>query len=89
MAQLTWDPVEGFEDCLSVFAIYDHPLDYPDKFVVRRWFVVDDALWPGGRPDVVPRLFDTLLQARQCIPLGMVLRLPDSNDDPNLCEAWI
>lgn len=31
---------------LSIFAIYDHPTDYPDHFVVREYLISNDNVTP-------------------------------------------
>jgi len=76
--------MDGAEGAMVAFAIYHKPLDYPDHWVVRRWFSLSD-----GRvvPDVVPRLADTLAEARALVPPGLV-RMTDS-PDPFLFESWL
>lgn len=67
---------------LICYAIYDHPKDYPDSFVVRRWV--------GQVPDVIPTgVADTLEQARALIPRGLS-RIPhQASEDPIIAETWI
>lgn len=31
---------------IEMWTIYDHPLDFPDQFVARRWSVVRGSLTP-------------------------------------------
>lgn len=77
---------------LESYAIYEEPLDYPGKFVVRRWTVVP----PAGdgktkllQDDAPTAICLTLAQARQAIPNGLtpIKKLP--GDDPHLVEVWI
>jgi len=77
-------PPEGV--VTTVYAIYDRPLDFEDKWVVRRWFVMKDGDKPV--PDVVPRLADVLDEARRHVPPGLV-RITSSSDDPFLFESWV
>jgi hypothetical protein len=70
---------------MIMWAIYDHPLDLPNDFVVRRWSVV------GG--EVIPEQScfteKTLDEARARIPPGLfnLGRMPD--DDPKIVEVWL
>lgn len=66
---------------LTMLVIYDHPLDYPNHFVVRRW--LNDV------PDRECTLFGNLRDARLSLPRGMT-RLPRwEGDDPNIVEVWL
>ncbi|AWN05581.1 hypothetical protein SEA_JEFE_89 [Microbacterium phage Jefe] len=67
------------------YTIYDHPSDYPEKFVLRAWLVengVVSAYEPVG-------LADSLEDARALVPNGRrkIGRLRD--DDPAIVESWI
>jgi len=61
------------------WAIYDHPKDYPNHFVLRRW--------EWTTPDEDCQLFDTLEEARAAVPPGLVRFVGDSN--PVIVETWI
>lgn len=66
---------------LESFAIYDHPRDYPDHFVVRRWV--------GDVPTCDFAIADTLDAARAEVPDGLY-RIPcQIADDPVLVEVWL
>jgi hypothetical protein len=69
---------------LVMWVVYRSPSDYPGKFVVRRWSIAD-ALEPELKPEGV---VDTLEEARDLIPPGLVCldRLP--SDDPVIKEVW-
>jgi len=66
-----------------MWTIYDHPRDYPDRYVVRVWY---------GLMPVAPAFsFDSLSDARDfiaetggCVNLGRAPR-----DDPCIIETWI
>ncbi|QSM01283.1 hypothetical protein QDA08_gp89 [Microbacterium phage NoodlelyBoi] len=72
-------------DGIWAYTIYDHPSDYPEKFVLRAWLIKDGmvtAYEPVG-------LADTLEDARALVPNGRrpIARLQD--DDPCIVESWI
>jgi hypothetical protein len=74
-------------DRLSMWTIYDHPLDYPNGYIARRWKV------GGPGPDPIPTS-DTFAAAtldgvRALLPPGLTRlgRLPD--DDPTIVETWV
>lgn len=73
------------EGVLSIWIIYDHPSDFPDSFVARRWEV-----------RCVPVPTRDVLRADQLLTLQVYLatrglvrfpRMPD--DDPRIVEAWL
>ena len=80
-----WAELEGHEGSFALFTIYEHPLDYPRHYVVRRWFV------EAGKEvaDIVPRIADTLEEVRVFVPDGRVRTLPRSTDDPTVVEVWL
>lgn len=82
----TWPAPDGIVQQTG-FAIYDHPLDYPDGFVVRRWWVLMGPTDPVQ--DVVPRFAKTLEEARAWIPRGFVRLQRMPGDDLSILETWI
>jgi hypothetical protein len=71
-----------------MFTVYERPRDYPDKFVVRRWWIGKDP----GRPIPDPDWFylaDTLDEVRAHVPRHCVRLERDPNDDPKIVEVWI
>jgi hypothetical protein len=66
---------------LSLWTVYKHPLDYPDKFVARRW------LLDKWTPDVI--VADTLEELREKLPRGLYNLGRDSRDEPQIVETWI
>jgi len=67
------------------YTIYERPSDYPEKFVLRAWFVKDGsvvAYEPVG-------LADSLEDARALVPNGRrrIGRMRD--DDPVIVESWV
>lgn len=75
-------PLRG---ALTMYAVYDHPSDHPDYFVVRPWDIV--------RGEVTPRLaaglFRQLEDARAwCQQFGLVRLERQEGDDPCIVEVW-
>jgi len=68
------------------WAIYDHPKDYPDNFVARRWRLGDRG---EPIPDQECHVANSLEEARRFIPAGLVRILPLPGEDPVIVEAWI
>jgi len=69
---------------MDIYTVYFNPSDYPGKYVVRVTTIV------GARGIVGdPGVFDSLENARECIPQSLMRmdRLPE--DDPVIVEVWI
>jgi len=70
---------------LEMWCIYDHPADYPNHYVLRRWLV------GGGKlvPDEKCQLARTIGEARKLVPTGLYClgRLP--GDDRCIAETWV
>jgi hypothetical protein len=70
---------------LDIWTVYEHPRDYPQGYVMRRWSVTDDG--PVMTPQVVYTA--TLEDMRRYVPMGLI-RLPrQPGDDPCILETWI
>lgn len=67
---------------LIMYTVYDNPTDYPGKYVVRRWKLLNAE----ADPLIVA---DTLEEARAAIPphLFCIPRQPE--DDRAVKEVWI
>lgn len=72
---------------LSMWTVYDHPSDYPNSYVARRFDIDGKGVSPTGSLIIAPDL-GTL---RDMLEFEMHLtRLPrDEGDDPNIIETWI
>lgn len=71
---------------LAQYVIYDHPKDFPDKFVVRKWIIGSGVVTPQVG------LFaqaDTLEEARDALPFGLNQMPVFENDDPVIAEVWM
>ncbi len=71
---------------LSHWAIYDHPKDYPNNYVVRRWQL---GIHGGPVPDQECSLAGSLDEARKLIPVGLVRIPPLPGEDPVIVETWV
>ena len=72
-------------EAVSQYAIYDHPSDFPDHFVVREWRVADGRVEPAEDC----WLTKTLEEARAIIPAGFYNVGRWTGDDPVIVEVWI
>jgi len=76
-------------DTLSIFTVYENPLDYPGRFVVRRFEVSADGAQPVPPPVAV---VDTLAEARAAIrrvhPCPVCMTRAEG-DEPQIVESWI
>lgn len=73
---------------LDMWTIYDHPTDYPDEYVARRWIVMSGGGFHGTgevlRERSLAQLRDIMRGAFHltCIPRHEV-------DDPVIVETWL
>lgn len=72
-------------DVLMVqYAVYKHPTDAPNHYMVRRWEVLQN----GRLRDCEAYGYKTLEDARTCIP-QWATRLPHQRgEDAKICETW-
>lgn len=69
------------------YVVYDHPLDYPDHFVVRRFAVLPDGPVPEKE---IHMQNDSLDEIRHYLfTLGLFPIGRDKHDDPVIVETWI
>lgn len=67
---------------LSIWSVYDHPKDFPDVFVARKW--------EGTRPTADTITSEDLATLRRKLAergLICLTRCPD--DDPTILETWL
>lgn len=67
-------------DKLPIFVVYDRPSDFPDHWVVRLWLT--DA------PTTRAWTFESLEQAREALPHGLLRVHRMDGDDPKIAETW-
>jgi hypothetical protein len=68
-----------------MWTIYDHPRDFPDSFVSRRFEV---AMEPVATGDIIiarelEPLRATMMEA------GLVVMARNEGDDPKIIETWV
>lgn len=74
--------IEDSNNPLSIFAVYDHPKDFPDHVVVREW--------KGMAPTSHVWKFGDLNSARESLAArGLVCLARQSEDDPCIVETWL
>lgn len=66
---------------LEIFTIYERPRDFPEHFVIRRWFT-DQATQDY-------ELAPSLDEVRELVPQSADVCLPRCEcDDPCIVETW-
>ena len=71
---------------MSGLSIYYNPLDYPGKFVLRWQKVIRGAVLVDPDPLAI---VDTLEQARQAVPYGLVRLVRHPANEPQIVESWV
>lgn len=67
---------------LPMWVIYDHPTDFPDHFVARRW----DGLTPTDDTIKSDQLGTIRFAMRT---LGLVCLARQEGDDAKIIEVWL
>lgn len=73
---------------LTIWTVYDHPLDHPDVFVAREWLIPEG----GGDPIRTQRTLTShnLDEIRQALEdMGGYPLARDPADDPVIIESWV
>jgi hypothetical protein len=70
----------------TIWTVYDHPREYPDRFVAREFDITPGGITPANNVLTAPDL-DTLRTALQSQGLVRTTRSPDH--DPTIVEAWV
>lgn len=75
-------------DALFIYTVYDHPLDYPDSYVVRKWNVVDGNTIPDLKVLIVSKDIN-IIRGMLVGEMGLTLmpRMPE--DDPKILETYV
>lgn len=71
-------------DSLSIWTVYDRPLDYPEKFVARRWLATPQ---PTPTDDIL--VGDDLMDVRKKLPAGLHCISRQAGDDSCIVETWL
>lgn len=71
---------------MPVWVVYDHPRDYPDAFVARKFLLT-------GAPDPQPTsdMFaaDSVEELRALLPRSLACFARSPDDDPKIVEVWM
>lgn len=70
---------------MSQWVVYDHPRDYPEKFVLRRWNISAGQMIATDEM----ALADTLELIREAVPPGLYCLKRFTEDDPCIVEVWL
>jgi hypothetical protein len=73
---------------LAMWAVYDHPLDYPGKFVARRFEVSTSGPKPTESIIVAPDLETLRNMLRYEMKLSACITRA-AQDDPKIVETWL
>ena len=76
---------EQADAVLSIWTVYDHPTDFPNEFVARRWEVHDK---PVPTDDIITSNDVNLIRA-SLASRGLTCLAPSKDDDPNIVETWL
>ena len=69
---------------MPMYVIYQHPRDYPEHFVVRKFIVQRRTVTATGEFSLWPNLN----RARTAIPRGMINITRHPDDEPQIVESW-
>jgi len=69
---------------LEIWTVYDHPSDFPDHYVARKWIAGRDDPTPTG--EVITETDLDALRAR--LPEGLFPMPPMDGDDSKIIETW-
>ncbi len=70
---------------LSMWTIYEKPLDYPDHFVVRKHIVRGGETFPTHTVVIT----ETLEAARKAVPPGLHNLGRQPEDEAQIVETWV
>jgi hypothetical protein len=74
-------------DVLNIWTVYEHPRDYPDQYVARRFEVGAGRAVPSPTNDMF--VADTLAELHALLPPGL-FRMPRfEGDSPSIVECWL
>lgn len=76
-------------DSLSIWTVYQKPLDYPGQFVARRWESLVENGAPVSRATADVLVAPDLDGLRAQLPAGLVRLERQQGDDPVIVESWV
>lgn len=72
---------------LTMWTVYDHPTDYPNNYVARRFEVDANGPRPTDSIIITPDL--EALRAMLAFELGLTCLTREPGDDPKIVEVWL
>ena len=69
------------------YVIYDHPKDFPDDFVVRRFEITKDGAIPESKLFMNRKSLGEIREQLKRIGLYPIAR--HTEDDPVIVETWV
>jgi hypothetical protein len=75
-------------DVMAMWTVYDHPSDYPDKWVARKWLVDGSGTCPTDEVLIASSL-ENIRELLQILHPGVTRICRDGSDDPCIAEVWI
>jgi len=71
-----------------MWTVYDHPKDYPDSWVARRFDILPTGeVWPSDSIIIMPDLDD--LRDVLAFQMHLVCLTRNEGDDPKIVETWL
>lgn len=74
------------EPQFSLYTIYQSPSEFPGKFVIRKWTLVNGEPAPEKKPLAV---CSSLEEARMRLPAWLKNIGREPKDDPVIVETWL
>lgn len=78
-------PMNDDDREISLYTIFERPLDFPNSFVVRRFKTLGGTVKTCELVAVAP----TLEAARAALPPGLFNLRRKDQDEPHIVETWI
>ena len=72
---------------MNIYAIHDHPSDWPNFYVCRRWITSAQGVVPDE--NVLCMSQDINKIREMLIYMGLVKLMPAEGDDPVIVETWL
>ena len=73
---------------MSIWTVYDHPLDFPHGFIARRWEIRRGAGEPAWTEDVM-RAYELEPLQEQLMDMGLSRLGRNEGDEPQIVECWL
>lgn len=72
---------------MPIWTIYEHPADYPDLFVARRFDIVPGEPEACATQDILTAA--SLDELRSLLPRGLTRIARFHDDEPQIVEVWL